>query len=256
MENQFGQSFAHVRVHTDDSAAASAAAIRARAYTVGSHIVFGSGHFSPESDTGQRLLAHELAHVVQQMGAPAGVVQRAPWNDYFEPADWGNGGDNGGFFPNPFAPAPQGGDSEPKPFFSVNAERPNDDTTTGHAWVALDDGKGKHKAWGFYAACVPVCSTMEYLEIAAGKWVPGDVHDDSFARPTDQGIYFISQAKYESAMQLMEQSDPTLYNLWEYNCVDYARTMAQLFGITIPDFPGIDEPEELGDWIASGERGR
>jgi hypothetical protein len=68
MEPQFGQDFSGVRVHTDAPAAQSAGAIDALAYTVGSHIVFGTGQFAPGSSAGQRLLAHELTHVVQQGG--------------------------------------------------------------------------------------------------------------------------------------------------------------------------------------------
>ena len=66
MEGRFGHDFADVRVHTDQRAADAAHALRARAYTVGRDIVFGAGRYQPQSGAGQRLLAHELAHVVQQ----------------------------------------------------------------------------------------------------------------------------------------------------------------------------------------------
>lgn len=66
-----------VRVHYDERAAASASAIGARAYTVGNHVVFGAGEFRPSTRGGRQLLAHELAHVVQQGGAGSGIVQRA-----------------------------------------------------------------------------------------------------------------------------------------------------------------------------------
>jgi Domain of unknown function (DUF4157) len=68
-------SFSHVRVHTDSQAAESARAMNALAYTVGQHIVFGTGRFAPTSREGQHLLAHELAHTVQGQGA--GIVRRA-----------------------------------------------------------------------------------------------------------------------------------------------------------------------------------
>ncbi len=66
MESRFGQDFGHVRVHTDGHAAQSAAAVNALAYTVGSDVVFASGQYSPGTTQGQRLLAHELTHVLQQ----------------------------------------------------------------------------------------------------------------------------------------------------------------------------------------------
>lgn len=72
MEQKLGHDFGKVRVHTDGKAAESAAGINALAYTAGTHIVFGAGHFSPGTMDGRKLLAHELAHVVQQSrGGPA-----------------------------------------------------------------------------------------------------------------------------------------------------------------------------------------
>jgi hypothetical protein len=73
METRFGHDFSQVRVHTDDKAAASARDVNARAYTVGSDIVFGKGQYHPSATSSQRLIAHELAHVVQQRhtGQPA-----------------------------------------------------------------------------------------------------------------------------------------------------------------------------------------
>ncbi len=64
MEPHFGQDFSQVRVHTDGQAAESARAIDARAYTMGSDVVFGAGEYAPGTSEGQRLLAHELTHVL------------------------------------------------------------------------------------------------------------------------------------------------------------------------------------------------
>jgi hypothetical protein len=69
MEGRMGHSFADVRVHHDASAAQSAGAIDARAYTLGSHVVFAAGAYRPRTAGGRRLLAHELTHVVQQEGS-------------------------------------------------------------------------------------------------------------------------------------------------------------------------------------------
>jgi hypothetical protein len=78
MASRFGEDFAHVRVHTDDRAAASARTLGARAYTVGSDLVFEAGKYAPASAEGKRLLAHELAHVVQQRASGDHRVQRQP----------------------------------------------------------------------------------------------------------------------------------------------------------------------------------
>ena len=66
MEPRFGYDFSLVRVHTDARATQTAKAVNALAYTVGRNVVFGAGQYSPEIAAGQRLLAHELAHIVQQ----------------------------------------------------------------------------------------------------------------------------------------------------------------------------------------------
>lgn len=81
MEPRFGHDFSQVRIHTDERAAESAQGINALAYTVGSDIVFGSGQYAPETNAGQRLLAHELTHVVQQRsGLVAGQAIANGWS--------------------------------------------------------------------------------------------------------------------------------------------------------------------------------
>lgn len=73
MERRFGHDFARVRVHRGGDAERSAHELSARAYTVGQDVVFGTGQYAPGTDLGRRLLAHELAHVVQQSG---GTIRR------------------------------------------------------------------------------------------------------------------------------------------------------------------------------------
>jgi two-component system, NtrC family, response regulator GlrR len=79
--------FSHVRLHTDARAAESARSVNALAYTVGSDIVFGSGQYALGVPAGQRLLAHELTHVVQQSGGTAGTssnLEIGPVDDTWE----------------------------------------------------------------------------------------------------------------------------------------------------------------------------
>jgi hypothetical protein len=77
-EPRFRHDFSRVRVHADAQANASARAIGALAYTAGQDIIFGTSQYAPDTGTGKRLLAHELAHVVQQDGLAAtpAVLQR------------------------------------------------------------------------------------------------------------------------------------------------------------------------------------
>ena len=78
MEPRFGHDFSQVRVHTGQLAARSANAVAAHAYAAGYDIVFGEGRYSPVTSEGQRLLAHELAHVVQQSHGLDRRVSRQP----------------------------------------------------------------------------------------------------------------------------------------------------------------------------------
>ncbi len=67
-EPYFGADFSDVRVHRSKRAFESAQSVNALAYTIGPHVVFGSGQYAPDTAAGKRLLAHELTHVVQQRG--------------------------------------------------------------------------------------------------------------------------------------------------------------------------------------------
>jgi hypothetical protein len=85
----YGTDFSGVKVHDDAGAQASAASVQARAYTVGNNIVLGSGVDSGSAE-GQKTLAHELTHVVQQSAGPvdgtpaAGGVSVSSPSDSFE----------------------------------------------------------------------------------------------------------------------------------------------------------------------------
>jgi hypothetical protein len=73
-QKRFGFDFSAVRIHADSQAADSARSINALAYTVGRDVVFAASQYSPHTDRGRELLAHELAHVIQQRRASAGLA--------------------------------------------------------------------------------------------------------------------------------------------------------------------------------------
>jgi hypothetical protein len=76
METRFGYDFSRVRVFSSDEAAESARAVNALAYTVGQNIVFGQGRYAPATGAGRQLLAHELAHAMQQPPGDARTADR------------------------------------------------------------------------------------------------------------------------------------------------------------------------------------
>jgi hypothetical protein len=92
LEDRMSADFSDVRVHTGGKADESARAINAQAYTVGTDVVFRSGAYQPETPGGRHVLAHELAHVIQQKSgpvagtpAPGGISISHP-SDSFEQA--------------------------------------------------------------------------------------------------------------------------------------------------------------------------
>ncbi len=88
-EPRFGYDFSQVRVHTDARAAESARAVNALAYTVGRDVVFGAGQCAPGTAEGNKLLAHELTHLVQQARSMVGIVHliSSPRDEHEQEAD-------------------------------------------------------------------------------------------------------------------------------------------------------------------------
>jgi hypothetical protein len=86
MEPRFGYDFGRVQIHNDPFAHQSSKEINALAYTHGNHVVFGSGQYQPDTNSGRQLLAHELAHVVQQNGSFLRIQKAEDWD--FTPADY------------------------------------------------------------------------------------------------------------------------------------------------------------------------
>jgi hypothetical protein len=92
LEQRMGADFSDVRVHTGPGADESAGSIGAQAYTVGTDVVFSSGAYQPDSPSGRHVLAHELAHVIQQKAGPvdgtpaAGGISVSDPSDRFEQA--------------------------------------------------------------------------------------------------------------------------------------------------------------------------
>ena len=78
MESRFERRFGDVRIHTGDRATQSAELVGALAYTVGRNIVFGEERYAPHTRAGQRLLAHELAHVTQQDSGRFQIARQTP----------------------------------------------------------------------------------------------------------------------------------------------------------------------------------
>lgn len=135
MESGLGANFSDVRVHTDSAAASSAQAVQAHAYTVGNDVVFQSGLYEPSTSDGQRMLAHELTHVVQQRSGPVdgtpagGGISLSDPSDRFERAAEDNANR---FVSSERAPMDSGtGSGSPAPAVQRSGEHDEDQTVQG-----------------------------------------------------------------------------------------------------------------------------
>ncbi|WP_300450081.1 DUF4157 domain-containing protein [Accumulibacter sp.] len=87
-EQRLGRDLSEVRIHADDSAGEAARLLRARAFTWGNHVAFAAGEYQPATSSGRTLLAHELAHVLQNDSmAVSNVVRRKPDNPKYKDAN-------------------------------------------------------------------------------------------------------------------------------------------------------------------------
>ena len=145
MESRIGHDFSRVRVHTDSRAAESARAVGALAYTVGRDVVFGAGQYAPETRAGGHLLAHELAHTIQQQGGSGALQNRleiAPADSPAEAAaDRVADAAMRGGPPPAFAPAPSTAtlarkEAEPEGCDKAHAEDINKARDTARSWLS------------------------------------------------------------------------------------------------------------------------
>jgi hypothetical protein len=81
MESRFETDFSNVRIHTDPKAAILTKELSAEAFAVGRDVFFNEGRYSPENETGKRLLAHELTHTIQQENVPKSIQKQPAKND-------------------------------------------------------------------------------------------------------------------------------------------------------------------------------
>lgn len=193
MERRFNHDFSRVRVHPGGSASRSAGVIGAHAYTVGEHIVFSDRAYAPDTTEGQRLLAHELTHVVQQTGAPGPEVSPARAE---AEAECNSQRVAAGNASRPISAAPAGAiQRQDKPKTSVSGER-----------TGTKEGKDK---FGFKAeVTVPLTPDLEFgavsfldeLKLTGAGGVTGEALGASSAELEDLKLQLaLTLAKLELA---------------------------------------------------------
>lgn len=215
-EPRLGADLGPVRIHADDRAARLSADLAARAFTVGRDVYFGAGEYRPGAFGGRRLIAHELAHVMQQRGMEPRLQCEA---------------------------------------ITLRAKAPDQHSNTGHAFVILEDANGVKNGRGLYPGCTKcgnqTCGDGDLMKMAVGIDIPGEVCGDLYHDYDKSVEYRIGAGEYGKAKTKADDtlSSPPDYDLLSYNCVDYVRALAAEAGVAVPDFPGVDEPVEMAGHI-------
>jgi len=220
-EPRFGYNFNQVQLHTDARAAEIARAVNARAFTVGRNIVLGSGQYRQATVDGRHLIAHELTHVVQQDQNNNPKIQRQKREEKSK----------GGYK------------------FHIHSKTPDESSTTGHAFISIEDPEGDKQFYGFYPICV-------FIE-CTGLWLfgtPGIVKDDRGHLYNAKLTYQITEDQYRQLKDFVDEikREKPIWSVW-FNCADFVIEAALAIGLKPPSTGWfVNTPGELLVSIYSG----
>jgi hypothetical protein len=139
---------------------------------------------------------------------------------------------------------------------AINAQRTGPGVTMGHAFISLTNDKGERHQWGFYPACSQCssfgnCSTLDQLDIISFGAVDGVVCNDDNSNPDTRYETPITMDQYAEGRALIQKLtlNPPKYHLRAFSCVGFMRYVASHLGLALPDFPGIDDPDDVANEI-------
>jgi hypothetical protein len=251
-EPRFGADLGSIRIHTDARAAESARSVGAYAYTVGSQIAFDSGVFAPHSDSGRRLLAHELAHVVQHTDLSSSLTQpllsRAPRPGHCAGV-WSCSGGSACNSPD----VPGSGAASTSWQLTVNidtdVESANDIKSAddiGHTYVLFSESNGTQYTYGFYPTHTQIPDAF-WNTVVAGCMVHPDTDHKSCVDYTK--TYQVTQDQYNKALKYAQSLciSPPKYDLYKWNCTTAAVEIAKQADQTPPSPRGTVDYTKQAD---------
>jgi len=260
-EHRFSYDFSRVRIHADATASQSAEAVAAKAYTIGSDIVFRQAEYAPHTFAGRHLLAHELAHVVQQGGVNAGVLNRKECSSTrsCSPPDRCSQPDTG----------EEGTTAAPSSWWSLTANIDVEESDfksalrnlrLGHTNVRFAESSGKQYTFGFYPAGVVPNENTRAVDGCVNH--PDTSHDDCIDRSV---TYPLSLAQYTASLGFAQDfcRSRHYYGLnsanISYTCTTFAAEVVRAAGYQLPSsastpttiyyqpVPAIDNPNTLNE---------
>jgi hypothetical protein len=269
-EPRFGHDFSQVRIHTDDQASASTRSVQALAYTVGRDVVFGPGQYAPDTSWGQRLIAHELTHTVQQ--GTATPLARAR-SDAHEPRiDRAAAAEPLPIHDDLRAPiiarqldpsmcatdcGIRDGSEGPqsKNTLTIYADKEGAfllmplTHDVGHSWLKLKSKSGDYWTYGFWPQ-------TSFDPSNPSKDVEGCVHHpDTAHRPTAEQTFELTDAEFAAAMAKAKSTclAKPKYNLFGLQCTDFVKQVLDAAGKGSALGFGLiwESPNALNSWIKS-----
>jgi hypothetical protein len=268
-EPRFGYDFSQVRVHTDGQATASTRAVQALAYTVGHDVVFAPGQYSPGTQWGQRLIAHELTHTIQQgKAAPlgrAGSDAREPGIDRAAAEPLTVHDDlRSPIIARQLDPSmcatdcdiPDGSEApQSKNILTIYADKEGPflfmpvTHDVGHSWLKLKSKSGDYWTYGFWPQ-------TGFDPSNAFQDVEGCVHHpDTAHRPTSEQTFELTDAEFAAAMAKAKSICMTTpkYNLFGLQCTDFVKQVLEAAGKGSALGFGLiwESPNALHSWMKS-----
>jgi hypothetical protein len=251
-EARFGHDFSGVRLHTGTSADRMAGSVDAVAYTVGRHIVFEHGAYDPHSSTGRRLLAHELAHVVQyDEGAERLGVHRVSKAQCCKADACAT-------------PDAVGSGTPDRWTLRLAADREQEGLgrlstgAVGHTWVKLTDNAGTRHSYGFYPQ-EGFDSSAPFSTVEGCIHHPDTAHEPPKATKYIDRTYALTREQYVAALDHAQAvcRDRPGYNLVTYNCTTFGIDVAKAADQAPPSHStlAIDNPNALYSGIEEKRTG-
>ena len=252
MEPRFGHDFSRVRAHTEAKAAESARAVHALAYTVGRDIVFAPGRYGPGTTAGDRLLAHELTHVVQQSeakgsspangdGGSSGAETQAEWAAAAV-AD----GRSAGLLTRQAIPSLQRAEGELLAFEAdleqrkkrvVSIEKSGDASISGSADKTTGNLSGYRLNQDFTLTLAKDARASDYALV---QWIKGELYEN---RKEGKAYWPANTGK---ALYGQTEKEPWLFKDWIIDSPDADPRFGSHYGLTVTvpttkfeDSPGI-----------------
>ena len=258
-ESRMGYDFSNVKIHTDSVAAKSAQSINAHAYTTGNNIVFNQNQFQPGTTNGDKLIAHELTHVVQQNNF---ISRDFKDSEEFCGGAWTCSTAKGCLEPDnpqdgPFESDIYAEDSDMGFYITANIdieEKSLDDIDSdgnvGHTFIKFEDSNGAEYTYGFYPN--KKYPTPDPSGVLGSRTAPGCVvHPDlTHSSCVDyEETFEVNRGAFNAALNKAQASCAVTpqYHILTYNCTTWANDIIVESGNSLPNMRGTKYIPFAGD---------